>query len=83
MDQLQELMHNVEKDKRNVVLEVLKDGEQGRTEKILSAEGLTYIRKYLPEGSNLNEVMILRELEHPSLPKVIDSYQIPGFTVLM
>lgn len=83
MDQLQELMHNVEKDKRNVVLEVLKDGEQGRTEKILSAEGLTYIRKYLPEGSNLNEVMILRELEHPSLPKVIDSYQIPGFTVLI
>jgi serine/threonine protein kinase len=86
MQELIDRLANIEKDNTYVLLQVLKDGSFGRTEKVTSSDGGgVYIRKYFSEDSvkTESEYKILSKLTHPFLPKVYDHYELSGQSVMI
>lgn len=85
MNDLEGILSNIEKDNAYRVVEVIKDSAHSRTERVLSLDGTTYIRKYFPldiPGVE-NESRLLSQLSHTSLPKVHDYYELSGKGVLI
>jgi predicted Ser/Thr protein kinase len=85
MQELIERLENIEKDNAYTVLQLLKEGPFGRTEKVTLGGGVAYIRKYF-SGNSLkveSEYQILSKLTHPFLPKVYDQYELSGQSVMI
>lgn len=85
MHELEQQLANIQKDNLYGILKVLKEGNFGRTEKVVSDDGRIFVRKYFFEDSakTENEYSILSRLEHPLLPKVYDHYELAGQKVLI
>lgn len=85
MYELEQKLANIQKDNFYKVLKVLKEGNFGRTEKVVSADGRIFVRKYFFEDSvkTENEYTILSRFEHPLLPTVYDHYELAGQEVLI
>lgn len=85
MDELESYLSNIEKDNGYRILEVIKNSEHSRTERVLAQNGSIYIRKYFPlsiPGAE-NEYRLLAQLNHPALPQVYDYYTLAEKGVLI
>jgi len=85
MYELEQKLANIQRDNLYTVIKVLKEGNFGRTEKVVNANGWIFVRKYFYEdsGQTENEYSILSRLSHPLLPKVYDHYELAGQKVLI
>ncbi len=83
MERLATHLENIEKDDEYELIEVIKESEKSRTEKVRSKSGEIFIRKYFPRDLESSEGDILEKLSHPYLPKVYDQYELSGQKVLI
>ena len=86
MKELLNQLSNIEKDAAYKVIEVLKDGMSGKTEKVLSLQdGQIYVRKYFCYNMAIAEddFYVLAKLSHPYLPKTHESYTLADRQVLI
>jgi len=83
-NEINALMANMAREESYALIEVLSDrGKFGCTEKVRADDGEIYIRKYLPVEIDTSEIEILKQLSHPAFPKVIETYRIPTWEVLI
>ncbi|MCL2655629.1 MAG: protein kinase [Coriobacteriia bacterium] len=83
---LQEELHAVDLDNQYSVEEVLRENEAGRTEKVRSADGTVFVRKYLRRGyAQANEYAVLFGLQGSGapFPRIITLYELADFQVVI
>ena len=83
---LQEELHAVDLDNHYTVEETLRESEAGRTEKVRSADGAVFIRKYLRRGvTQANEYALLFGLQGAGapFPRIISLYELADFQVVI
>ncbi|MCL1852190.1 MAG: serine/threonine protein kinase [Peptococcaceae bacterium] len=77
---LSEILGNTETDNQYSILEVLKEGDYSRVEKV-SKNGKVYVRKYYQEGQHT--IGDLPRLSHAFLPQMFDSYRLADQIVII
>ncbi|MCL2882339.1 MAG: serine/threonine protein kinase [Coriobacteriia bacterium] len=83
---LAEELHAVSLDNQYTVEETLRESEAGRTEKVRSADGTIFIRKYLRRGFvQTNEYALLFGLQGADapFPRIISLYELAEFQVVI
>ncbi|MCL1853210.1 MAG: hypothetical protein FWF88_09310, partial [Peptococcaceae bacterium] len=79
-EDLSKILDSTEEDNQYEVLEVLKDGDCSRVEKVRK-DGSVYVRKYYQEEQYT--IHDLSRLTHAALPHMYGSYQLAGKIALI
>lgn len=83
MDELMGLLSAIEKDDSYSLIEVIKESQYSRIEKV-SLQGRYFIRKYyFKDTYSKSEYTLLSSLDNPALPKVYDYYELQDRTVMI
>ncbi|MDR2737057.1 MAG: serine/threonine-protein kinase [Gracilibacteraceae bacterium] len=75
MDELSEILGNIETDNQYVVIEVLKDSDFSRIEKVRK-DGKVFIRKSFRAGQRTGYDLAALRSGHEALPRFYDSYRL-------
>ena len=78
MDELKTIVDNTEKDNTYRVIEVLKENNFQKTEKVEAPDGSLYLRKYFMHDNNFSseKLAFLSKLDNTNLPKTYDNYDL-------